>query len=73
MLFSRSRYGRQITDNLRALAVSLDGQELRLRRGETVSPLGESFAAGADEDSNEVGLDFEDEDENEDDDGDDAA
>ena len=73
---------RQITDNLRVLAVSLDGRELRLRGGETVSPLGESFAAGADEDSNGVGLDFEDDHDNDDaeesdyagdDDDDDAA
>ena len=43
-----------------AHAVSLDGRELRLRRGDPVSPLGAGFVAGPDEDSDELGSEFED-------------
>lgn len=54
---------RKVTDGLRDLAVSLDGRELRLRRGDPVSPLGAGFVAGPDEDSEELGSEFEDPDE----------
>lgn len=59
----------QVSDSLRNLAVSLEGRELRLRRGETVSPLGAGFAQGANEASNEDDDDFavDDEEESEDD------
>lgn len=44
---------RQVIDSLRNLAESLEGRELRLRRGDPVSPLGAGSVAGPEEDSNE--------------------
>lgn len=56
MLLPRADYDdvdtvRQISENLRNLAVKLNGRELKFRRGETVSPLGVGFAHGADEET----------------------
>lgn len=49
---------RLVTDSLRNLTVSLEGRELRLRRGEFVPPLEAGFAQGAVESSGDDEDDF---------------
>lgn len=46
--------GRQVIDSLRNLTMSLKSRELRLRRVEPVSSLRADFAAGSNDDSDEM-------------------